>query len=308
MDITLQEAPSGELCTYHIPSELIDVSFGSLADTEFRENLQAGDAASSFEAYTRVDRSLGGIRVPTLRYLVEDDLRRMLFGDTGNRPWADQKYAKRYTRLLLGITVLSLDDEIVAQPVNQERRTRTRFFPRVNVVSLDVALMEKQVEDALANFSHGGSWTRVLNRNKPRFACRFFAMLADDLSRSAEVEAESDRFRELLELTKGLLVVIRTDILGLLKRDMRLSTLPKTALKRTKSNESRASSTVNVSSRPPPSLRHKRSASKAAVVLDGLSQFGLLANSKSVPSSTRALANSKSVPSSTRAKKNAAPP
>lgn len=102
----------GNGCRYHAPAELVDVAFSNSEDTKFIDLL-----GKSIDDWTQV-RTFGtpgdqvSVRIPTLDYLVHNDLEGVLFRQ-GNFPWETPKYTKRLPRYILGCLLLSASDSQV---------------------------------------------------------------------------------------------------------------------------------------------------------------------------------------------------
>jgi hypothetical protein len=111
-------------CTYHAPSELIDVSISTQKDFKTRHVI--GKPIDSWT--TTVPMKCGTqdvqVRVPTLEYLVNHDLHAILFVES-DFPWEDQKYLKRMQRYLLGSVILAINADIAPTPNHLTLRTIT---------------------------------------------------------------------------------------------------------------------------------------------------------------------------------------
>lgn len=94
-------------CVYHAPAELIDVTFSNKDDTKM---LSSKD--TSINDWTQVRTFINSnveVRIPTLKYLVHDDLGAILFKQSAF-PWDAPKYEKRLARFIVGCFLLSMDD------------------------------------------------------------------------------------------------------------------------------------------------------------------------------------------------------
>lgn len=124
IDVTLLNG-----CVFHAPAELIDVTFSNKDDSKM-----ISSQGESIEHWAQVRTfSKGGMHVyiPTLKYLVHDDLGAILFKQSPF-PWHAPKYEKRLARFIVGCFLLSMGDDSV---LNTEPKAK-RWAWKCGVVKL----------------------------------------------------------------------------------------------------------------------------------------------------------------------------
>lgn len=114
IDVTLVNG-----CVYHAPAELIDVTFSNKDDSRLIHS--QGKAISEWTQIRTFHDSDVHVRIPTLKYLVHDDLAVILFKQ-GNFPWDAPKYKKRLARFVVGCFLLSMDDNLVVNTEASAKR------------------------------------------------------------------------------------------------------------------------------------------------------------------------------------------
>ena len=100
-----------EDCSYNVPSELVDVSIVNPVDKGFKNK-------HDIDEWTHLISINGSsIRIPSLDYLINKDLKHMLLVQS-EFPWDNEKYVKRINRVILGGIVLSSHDGKMKSPTN----------------------------------------------------------------------------------------------------------------------------------------------------------------------------------------------